>query len=223
MLRESIQCDCTTLSLSKFPNQSYGLYIWISRLSSDDLLTYATREILMHAWCGTARNRNRLLLWKSGNLRLASSQDGSVVIWATIGSWGYGLQDSAVNAAPSVSTANQRLATSCMLCRLSAFISSESVWKHKCAESLWKPLIVQFSLQECLFSSLIVEDESTQALCICSQLKLKDVSPLLPLLRRKLGYSRGELWNKEVQTPKRMCFWMTKALKAKTISIWSVP
>lgn len=152
MPRESIQCDCTTLSLSKVTNQSYGLYIWISRLWSDDLLTYATREILMHPWCGTARNRNRLLLlWKSGNLCLASSQDGSVVIWATIGSWGYGLQDFAMNAAPSVSTANQRLATSCILCRRSAFISSESVWKHKCAGSLWKPLIVQFSQQECLF------------------------------------------------------------------------
>lgn len=155
MLRESIQCDCAALSLSKVTNQSYGLYIWISRLWSDDLLTYATREISMHPRRGTVRNRNRsllLLLWKSGNLRLASSQDGSVVIWATTGSWGYGPQDFAVNAAPSVSTANQRLAASCILCRLSAFISSESVWKHKRARSLQKPLIVHFSLQECLFS-----------------------------------------------------------------------
>lgn len=34
---------------------------------------------------------------------------------------------------------------------------------------------------------------------------------------------RGELWSRGVQTPKRMNFWRTKALKAKTFSIWFLP
>lgn len=152
------------------------------------------------------------------------SQNASFVMRATIELWGYRacriLED---KSAPSVSTTQQSFLYSLHTDHFLLF----GIWRHTdCLRQRpggFAPPELPLSQQKCLFSSTDCWGWKHTDQVHLWWIKPKVGPPLHPRVCQELSSIRGELWNRGVQTPKRMNFWRTKALKAKTFSIWSLP